>query len=146
MLVLNRIHNVVPSFARMHREMNDLFNAFASSVPTAPVSGSAMNVWEDAHHYFVESELPGFRMEDVEVSVLADELTIKGERRAPDRESATWLRRERPTVASFARSFTLPNAVQADKVEASLTNGVLLVTLPKTPALQPRKITVKRGS
>ena len=142
MLVLNRIHQV-PTFARMHREMNELLNAFG---PTAPISGfaPAMNVWENETDYFVEAELPGFKMEDIEISVLGDEVTIKAQRTAAVVENATYLRKERQHGA-FTRTFTLPSAVQVDKVEASLTDGVLLVTLPKTPEVQPRKISVKVG-
>jgi HSP20 family protein len=141
MLMLNRIHRV-PSFARMHQEMNDLFQAMVSdaAIP-APCFAPAMNVWETDSNYFIEAELPGFRMEDIEVSVLGDEVTIKGERKTTAPEKAAYLRRER-RLGEFTRTFTLPNGIESQHVEASLIDGVLLVTLPKSPAAQPRRIAV----
>jgi HSP20 family protein len=142
MLVLNRIHRI-PTFARMQSEMNAMFNA-AANAATGTLPTAAMNVWEDDTKYFIEAELPGFRMEDLEVSVLGDEVTIKGQRNFAEPANAAYLCRER-RAGTFSRTFTLPNPMQADKVEASLTDGVLLITLPKTPAVQRRKIAVKSG-
>ncbi len=104
-----------------------------------------MNVWENESSHFIEAELPGFRMDDIDISVLGDQVTIKGQRTPVEPANAVFLRRER-RASTFARTFTLPNAVQADKVEASLADGVLLITLPKTPAVQPRRIAVKSGA
>lgn len=142
MLMLNRIHRI-PSFASLHREMNDLFNALTSSpMVAAPGFAPAMNVWEDDGRYFIEAELPGFRMEDIEVSVLGEEVTIKGRREASAPRDAGYLRQER-RAGEFTRTFALPRSVDGGKVEATLTDGVLLVTLPLSPEAQPRKIAVK---
>jgi len=101
-----------------------------------------MNVWEDEGHYVIEADVPGFRMTDIEVSVLGDEVTIKGARTGATPENATLLRRERRD-GEFERTFTLPKALASDKVEATLNDGVLRVTLPLTPEAQPRRIEVK---
>jgi HSP20 family protein len=101
-----------------------------------------MNVWADEGRYVIEADLPGFRMADIEVSVLGDEVTIKGARKGSTPETATLLRRERRD-GEFERTFTLPKAVAGDKVEATLNDGVLRVTLPLTPEAQPRRIEVK---
>jgi HSP20 family protein len=139
--MLNRIPTMT-SFPRV----SEWFDAMLSdTLAPARINGPAMNVWENQTAYFIEAELPGFHMEDIDVSVLGDVVTIKGQRKLSQPENAMWLRRER-TGGSFTRTWTLPNAVEVDKVEASLTNGVLLVTLPKTPAVQPRRISVKSGS
>ncbi len=133
----------------MQRDMNTMFNALVPDIMPAAASQSgvpAMNVWENQTHYFIETELPGFRMDDIEVSVLGDEVTIKGQRTIDAPENGAWLHRERGVGRrEFSRNFTLPFAVQADKVEASLNDGVLLVSLPKSPEVQPRKIAVKGG-
>lgn len=143
MLMINRIHRV-PAFAAMQRDMNELFNAITTDAVAPCSSGPAMNVWENALSYFIEAELPGFKMEDIDVSVLGDEVTVKGQRVMGDREGAAYLRRERRVGSeSFSRSFALPAALDVAKVEAALNDGVLLITLPKTPAVQPRKIAVK---
>jgi HSP20 family protein len=139
MLVFNRIQNVpvFPGFPRA---------AFvARSAASTHEFAPAMNVSETDSDYTIEAELPGFRMEDIEVAVLGDEVTIKGQRTLTAPDTATYLRRERRGGA-FSRTFTLPEHVQVDKVAASLNDGVLLITLPKSPAAQPRKIAVKTGA
>jgi HSP20 family protein len=146
MITINRIPTV-NSLTRMHREMNDLFNAVFSGHPSglglsARAGSPAMNVWEDEKAWFIEAELPGYRMEDLDISVLADQVTVKGKREVAEPQGATFLRRERASN-EFERTWTFPADVSADGVEAALNNGVLLLTLPKSPKVQPRKITVK---
>lgn len=139
MLILNR-----HPFSQFRREMDELFGSILADAPGLPASRTAppMNVWEEAEHYVIEAELPGYRLEDIEVSVLGDEATLKGRRMITDPEGATMLRRERQ-AGSFSRTWTLPASIDPEKVEASLTHGVLRVNLPKTPQAQPRRIAVK---
>ncbi len=102
-----------------------------------------VNVWEEGDHVFVESELPGMDIKDLEIFVTAgNQLTIKGERKQPETQKGVWHRQER-TYGNFTRTFTLPFPVDADKVEARFENGVLLIKLAKHESARPRKITVK---
>ncbi len=121
----------------------DLFDRFENWTADA---GSwvfpAVNLWEDERTLYAEAELPGMKMEDIEVTVLGDELTIKGERRAQEPENASVHCRERG-VGAFSRSIRLQVEVNPDKIQASLRDGILTVTLPKAEAAVPRKITVK---
>jgi HSP20 family protein len=118
--------------------------AFGDGLMEALFTGTSfpMNVWEDQDALHVEAELPGVAMEDVEVLVEGDELTLKGRRPTTEAAEAGFHRRERGTGA-FCRSVTLPVEVEADKVEAVLKNGVLSVTLPKAERIRPRKIAVQ---
>lgn len=110
----------------------------------------AVNVAESDEAVTIEAELPGIDAADVEITVHGDELVLAGAR--PGRgtaaggdaaeERVTWHRRERGTGA-FERRITLPNTVDAARVEARLVNGVLTVTLPKTAESQPRKVEVR---
>jgi HSP20 family protein len=85
------------------------------------------------------------RMEDLDVSVLGNQLTIAGERKIGPADAATawrgvaWLRRERGQ-GRFARTVALPWEIDADQVQARLHDGVLTVTLPKHESAKPRKI------
>lgn len=105
-----------------------------------------LNVWQDDNAIYVEGDLPGVDRATLEVTVTeGDKLAIHAKRPAPEKvEGVTWLRQERPT-GSFARIVALPFPVDAEKVEASYTNGVLKVTLPKIAAVKPRTIPVKVG-
>ena len=146
MLLMNRFP-MTPTYSQMRDEVNQLFNSAFLNMPAASfgatsVGGPAMNVWETEKNYSIEAELPGYAMSDLDITVLDSQVTIKGTRTITAPDGATYLRRERPT-GTFTRTWNLPNAVEAEKVEASLTNGVLTVTLPKTAKVQPKRITVK---
>jgi HSP20 family protein len=97
-------------------------------------------VWQDDEHVHLEVDVPGVNEPDLEITVHDGVLTIKGERR--DEEGRTYLFNGR-TFGRFERVVTLPEAVDSEKVEATLTNGVLRVTLAKLPQSKPRKIALK---
>ena len=107
-------------------------------------TGLALDVAEKDDAYIVKASLPGVNPEDVEVTLTDNVLTIRGETREDkDIKQESYHLRER-RFGSFARSVTLPNAVNADKIEAVNENGVLTLTLPKAESVKPRKIEVKR--
>ncbi len=103
----------------------------------------AANVWQDEDDIFIEAELPGLTTDDIELTVLGNELTIKGERAAlRPKEGATLHRRERG-AGTFSRVVHLPANVNEGKVEAAFNNGVLSVTLAKARAAKSRRIPVR---
>jgi len=101
-----------------------------------------LNAWEEGDAIKVEAEIPGVKIEEVEVSFDNGELTLKGEKKFEGNESATLHRRER-LYGSFSRTLRLPWEVMAEKISAELKDGVLTVTLPKAEAAKPRKVSVK---
>jgi HSP20 family protein len=99
-------------------------------------------VFEKDNKLVVKAEIPGMKEEDIDVSVVGDTLTIKGERKAETEvKDEDYYRCER-SYGSFFRSIPLPSAVDANKIEASYENGVLEVTLPKTAAAKRKKVKV----
>jgi HSP20 family protein len=94
-------------------------------------------LWEDDDHVYIEADLPGVAENDVEITVHNGMLFIRGERR-PE-EGRRYLFNGR-TYGRFERVITLPAAVNADDVQARLTNGVLALALPKSPDARPKKI------
>ncbi len=141
---INGSHPINRLRGEMDRLFNDMFEGFprtAIGTSLAPVF-PAMNVWEDTDHVFVEVELPGLKLDDIELLIASDELTIKGERKDSLGEQDTYHRRERGT-GCFGRTIRLPVDVKADEVKATLRNGVLLVTMPKAEEARPRKVEVK---
>lgn len=103
----------------------------------------ALNVWEEDEALLVEAELPGLRMEDLEIFVTGNnQLTIKGQRQPCFPEKCTPHRQER-SYGAFVRTLTLPFAVDDSRVEAKLENGVLFLHLPKHEKSKPRRIAVK---
>ncbi len=104
-------------------------------------SQPAVNVWETPESIHVELEVPGLKSDQLDISVVGDQLSIKVERPEPTEENATYHRRER-AVGSFLRVVQLPAEVDADRVGAELHQGVLTIQLPKAATAKPRKIQV----
>jgi HSP20 family protein len=123
-------------------EMNRLFDRWLGDNQLS-AGFPALNVWEDAEDCYVEAELPGVELKDLEIFVQGgNQLTVKGERKPVSPDRGVWHRQER-AFGPFSRTLTLPFPVDADKVEARLDNGVLLVKLAKHESAKPRKIAVK---
>ncbi|MGE3807679.1 MAG: Hsp20/alpha crystallin family protein [Gemmataceae bacterium] len=129
---------------RFRDEMNNLLEG--NPTGTWPILGNSyppLNAWESEDALFVEAELPGLKLEDLEIYVGdGDQLSIKGVRKPLEMEKAVWHRRERG-VGEFSRVLKLPFPVNEDKVEARFEHGVLRITLPKSEKARPRRIEVK---
>lgn len=104
----------------------------------------ATNVFETKEAFVVKAEVPGLAEADVSVSVEEDALVIRGERKVEVPDGYRVHLRERAPIA-FTRKLPLPARVDADAVSATLTHGVLTVTLPKAREALPRQIAVKVG-
>ena len=103
----------------------------------------ALELYEKEDKYTVRLEAPGIKEEDIDILVLGDTLTIKGERKAGSEVKDEDYHRCEFCYGNFSRTITLPTAVKADKVEASYHNGILEINLPKAAEAKPKKITVK---
>ena len=102
-----------------------------------------VDVQEDAEQIKVEAELPGLTKDDIEVRLVDNRLTIKGEKKEElERKEGDFTIRER-RFGSFHREFALPATADASKIDAGFTNGVLAVTIPKKEEAKPRQIEVK---
>ena len=102
-------------------------------------------MWEDGDHLYVEAELPGLDLNDLEIHVTGDnQLSLQGERKRPAEEEGDWHRRER-SFGAFSRVVELPADVDCEKVAATFKHGVLTITLPKREELKPRRIEVTSG-
>ena len=132
---------------RIDREMNRLLSTFFGETPRRSTGSRsiAVNVWEQDDAWLLEAELPGVAPENLEISVVNDELTISAVHPERSDEDVTWSRRER-AGGSFSRTIQLPAAIDSERVEASLVHGVLTVTLPKAEAARRRKIQVNTGA
>ncbi len=104
-----------------------------------------VDIREDKEAIYVAAELPGVKAEEVHLHIENNVLSLTGERKLEkDTERDGYHRVER-SYGTFTRSFSLPNSVAADQVQADLTDGILTVKLPKKAEVQPRKIEVKAG-
>jgi HSP20 family protein len=102
----------------------------------------ALDVFEKDDRFVVRAELPGMKEDDIDISVIGDTLSIKGEKKTETEvKDEDYYRCER-SYGSFYRSIPLPSDVDANKIEANLDDGVLEVTLPKSAKVKPKKVAV----
>ncbi|HVJ94772.1 MAG TPA: Hsp20/alpha crystallin family protein [Labilithrix sp.] len=100
----------------------------------------AIDVRTNADEIVFVCDVPGIKHEDLDVSVEAGRLTIKGHRRYEGgQKDQVWLGR---SYGAFERSFTLPDLVDPDKLTADLSDGVLTIRVPKKPQAKPRRIQI----
>lgn len=99
------------------------------------------NLYDRGGKLEIFAELPGFTRDELKVKVQGNYLELSGSRKPDAPEGYSTHRRERKVI-TFSRSFTLPCEVNGDGAEATLLNGVLRLTLPKSAAATPRQITI----
>lgn len=139
------IREEIGHFRRHLDRLFDWWGVEFQDRPTQTVSYPAMNVWQDGESVYVEAELPGIKLEDLEISVTGGTLlTVKGSRAATPPDQAECCGQER-AVGSFDRSIELPVSVDASSVEAHLEDGVLSIRLPGSPDSRSTRIAVKAG-
>lgn len=134
----------LPSF--FLKEMDRMFDGFPTTgtqVYDDSAFVPAAEIAETEGQYLLNMDLPGMAKEDIKIEVAENRLTISGERKRGPRPDDYKIQRYEKTYGSFKRSFTLPDSVQADKIEALYENGVLELHLPKSPAPQVRTIEVQ---
>ncbi len=100
----------------------------------------ASDVTETGDAYLVEVELPGVKRDDIVIDLVGGELAISGEFKEKERQGLFRYRTRR--TGQFSYRVTLPRDVDADEVQATLTDGVLTVRLPKSETVKPRRIAI----
>jgi HSP20 family protein len=141
-------------FLALQHEMNQLFDDFWGGSWLTPYGASErewsmfspqVDVVETDTEVKVQAELPGLEEKDFEVSVSQDTLTIRGEKKQEQEEKGRNYYRAERSYGSFQRSIPLPRNVDADRVSAEFTKGVLTISLPKVAAPKDRKKVVVKS-
>jgi len=149
-------------FESLHRQVDRLFEEFGRNGWLQPfgrleldrpywrsetqlAAAPAVDVAEKDNEYEITAELPGMDESNIEVKLANGTLTIRGEKSESKEEKKKDYHLSERRYGSFQRSFSVPEGVDAEKIEASFKNGVLSLKLPKTPAAQKaeKKIAIK---
>jgi len=109
-------------------------------LPARAWAGAPLAMWQDEDHIYIELEMPGVAEGDVDLSFHKGVLTIRSERKP--QEGRKYLYNGR-SFGRFEQVVNLPEAIDAEAVQARLKNGVLFIDLPKSPEAKPRKISVQ---
>ena len=138
---------------RLHRQIDQIVGD-TFSAPQASNQGGVANeraaawipsvdIHEEPGQFIVQADLPGVQPKDISVTADNGVLTLSGQRRAEQREQQKGCSRLERVEGTFLRRFTLPEDVKTDDIRAHYSNGVLEVSIPKTPASEPRRVNIE---
>lgn len=131
----------------LRKEMDRLFDRFlepfTDELPLLGGWAPRLDVSETEAGVVVKAEVPGLEPKDIEIALHADTLTIKGEKKQEKEEKGERYHRVERSWGAFTRTVRLPAPIDAAKVEAKFKNGLLTVTLPKTPGAKSTAIPIK---
>jgi HSP20 family protein len=117
----------------------------APAASSTPAWAPALDISERKDAYLVTVELPGVKLDDLQITVEDTLLTIQGERHVTNDSSEEQYHRIERRYGAFRRSITLPAHVVADAVEASFEDGVLQIVVPKAEEAKPKRIQIRPG-
>ncbi len=129
----------------LREAMDRLFDdAFTRPLSFSGVSTSpAIDMYQTEDDVVVKAALPGLKVEDVDITVTGETLTLRGEYKQENEQKATNYHIREQRSGSFERSLLLPTDVKADKAKADFENGILTITMPIAEEVKPKSITIK---
>jgi len=131
---------------RMNRLFQDSMSSNHDEALTTGAFIPAVDIYEDEHNITLKVEVPGVDEKDIDVRVENNTLTVRGERKFEKEEKEENFHRVERRYGSFTRSFTLPNTVDTENVQANYEKGVLNIRLAKKAEAKPKQIKVNVGS
>ena len=137
------VRNLTPLSHRLPNLFDELFDRATEGTVLANHFSPPTNVVEHESSYAVSLDLPGMTSEDVDIELKDNQLWITGERKTEEESEGTTFHRVETRYGCFRRVITVPNDIHADQIEASFTNGVLTLTMPKVAEEPPKKIEIK---
>lgn len=135
---------------RMRREMDQVWRSFLPERPLRKGEVAVFGEWfpefdlsETKDALVVKAEVPGISPKDIDISLVDNTLTIKGEKKQDLEEKNEDYHYIGRSYGAFARAIALPREVQGDKVTASYKDGVLKIILPKSQEAKEKEISIK---
>lgn len=140
---VRRIPRTFTPFGALQQEIDRVFDNFTTWRGGDGLSFTpTMEVTETDRAIEVSTELPGIDEKDVDISIANDVPTIRGEKKAEKEEKDKSYRLVERTYGAFERSIMLPTGIDANAITATMSKGVLKLTLPKPAAAQSQKIKI----
>ena len=145
MLTVTPLNGVFSRMANLNRAIDEVIGRADESNYGAYWT-PALDAWETEHAFVVQLDLPGLTPDQVDVNFDRNTLTVRGTRGAtipqPEKDGEVRVFFAERAPGSFSRSLRFPLYVETSKIEASFTNGVLTITIPKAETAKPRKIEI----
>ena len=124
------------------RQFEDAFTRFFTEPQSNRPWSPEVDIYESENELVLKADVPDVDLQDIDVRVENQTLTIAGERKFEKKDSVKGYHRIERSYGNFVRSFAVPNSFDTDHINAAYRNGVLTVTLPKKEAAKPRQIKV----
>lgn len=137
-----------PELMSLRQAMDRLFeDSFIRPSRLAPGEGPlpAIDMYQTPKEVVVKVQVPGIKLEDIDVHITGDGLTIKGERKSEKETKREDYYYQEQRYGSFTRYVSLPDGLATDKAEASLEDGVLTLTIPKAEGVKPKPVKIKKA-
>ncbi|MDH7500202.1 MAG: Hsp20/alpha crystallin family protein [candidate division NC10 bacterium] len=136
-------------FLSLQKEMDRLFGQYFGRMrgpeeeSLAAAWAPAVDIYETEDKVVLKAELPGLKKDHIDIQIRENTLTLKGEKKFEKEVKEENYHRVERTYGTFQRSFTLPNTVKQEGIEAIFKDGVLEVSLPKAEEAKPKKVAIK---
>ena len=131
----------------LHREIDRLFSEFAQGIgPNGANIVPNIEISETDKAIEVSAEMPGLERKDVDISIEDDTLTIRGEKKVEESQKDKNVQLSERSYGVFLRVLQLPPGIDPSSVQATMSNGILKVTIPKPAKSEPKKIEVKEAA
>ena len=131
----------------LHREIDRLFSEFAQGIgPNGANIAPNIEVSETDKIIEVSAEMPGLERKDVDISIEDDTLTIRGEKKVEESQKDKNVQLSERSYGVFYRVLQLPPGIDPSSIQATMSNGILKVVIPKPAKSEPKKIEVKEAA
>lgn len=133
--------------ADIFREVDQVFDALTPKATNAEAGRfqvAPLTLWEDEKKVYLEFDMPGFSLDDIDLTIEAGVLYLRGERKVPESRGKCWCNER--TYGLVERSVRLSETVDCDSINAELHDGVLAIEFQKKPEAIPAKIAIKHGN
>jgi HSP20 family protein len=135
--------DLVNMYDRWNRVFGEDFHDESSKNGLTPSAWRPMtDIYENKDAYVFKIELPGFKKEDIKIEFSGDTLTLRGERNQEEETKNENCHRLERSYGMFERSFTIPKNIDAQKIVATLKDGVLMLTIPKVEEAKTKAIPI----
>lgn len=134
-------------FAPLQQEIDKAFNEFSRGLSASGILPASpnMDMVEAPDRVELTVEVPGMKQDDIKIAVEDGILTVSGEKKSEKEEDRKSYRLVERQYGAFSRSVSLPAGVEVDKIQASMTDGVLKISAPRKPAPESRTIKIETG-
>lgn len=138
-------------FGSLHREIDRLFEEFTrvagpGGTPAITHLVPSIDISETDNQIRISAELPGLERNDIDISVDGNTLTIRGEKKVEQRQDGENMQVSERSYGVFLRMLELPPGIDPSQIQATMSNGVLTLTIPKPSRNEPKKIEVKEAA